>query len=54
MSKGSGSLILQKIGRAFQTTLLPTGAIDALHTGLHDVRPYVKSTHTIHLFIVIT
>lgn len=38
MSKGSGSLIMQKIGRAFQTTLLPTGAIDALHTGLHDVR----------------
>jgi hypothetical protein len=38
LSKGSGSLILQKMGRAFQTTFMPTGAIDALQTGLHDVR----------------
>lgn len=38
MSKGSGSLIMQKIARAFETTLKPTGQIDALHTGLNDVR----------------
>ena len=33
LSKGSGSLILLKLGRYFKSRFLFTGGVDALHTG---------------------